>query len=95
MSSFYEVKLEVESVKGYCAAGHKKGDTIIIRGSAIDRSKTNCDLCLYALSAFMPYITPYSRETDENDWINMINKLQCPDIENTVIFNLSRKKIEE
>jgi len=95
MSNFYEVNLEVESVKGYCSAGHKKGDTIVIRGSAIDKSKTNCDPCLYALSAFIPYITPFSRETNENDWINMISRLQCPDIENTVGFKISRKKMEE
>jgi len=96
MSSFYDVKLEVESVKGYCAAGHKTGDTIVIRGSecAIDRSKTNCNICIYAMSAFMPYITSYSRETSKDDWINTISRLQCPDIENMVIFKLSREKVD-
>jgi uncharacterized repeat protein (TIGR04076 family) len=89
----YEVEIEVKSVKGYCSAGYKEGDKIVIGESGIDISRTNCNICIYAISSLIPYITAFSRETSEDDWINMLEELQCPDSANTVTFKMSRKRI--
>ncbi|RLI88847.1 MAG: hypothetical protein DRO98_02285 [Archaeoglobales archaeon] len=40
-------------------------------------------ICIYALSALIPYITAAYRETE--GWINAVEVLQCPDPENTEI----------
>jgi uncharacterized repeat protein (TIGR04076 family) len=47
-------------------------------------------ICLYALTAMMPYLASYCRKTDESDWINLKQELQCPDNTNSVVFGLER-----
>ena len=88
----YRLILKVKEVKGNCAAGYKVGDKIVIeRGSIISR-KSN-DVCLYALGALLPYLTVAYRKTPEDDWINIVKELQCPDPVNTVVFEVVREKI--
>jgi uncharacterized repeat protein (TIGR04076 family) len=87
----YKVILEVKNVKGECAAGYKAGDKIVLDGFLIN-TKESCNVCLYAMGALLPYLTVLHRETSEEDWINQIKALQCPDPSNTVIFTIRREK---
>ena len=89
----YEVEIEVKSVKGYCSAEYKEGDKIVIKEPVIDTSRTNCDICIYTIPSLISYITAFSRKTSEDDWINMLEELQCPDSANTVAFKISRKNL--
>ena len=41
--------------------------------------------------AMVPYLTAYCRNTPEDDWINTIQELQCPDSANAVVFRLERQ----
>lgn len=85
-----DVKLTVKSVKGYCSAGYKEGDHFFIRkGIMIEPGKPQ-GICMYALPALLPYLTAFSRQTPETDWINSVKELQCPDSKNTVVFGLER-----
>jgi len=43
-------------------------------------------------AALVPYLTAYCRKTPEDDWINMIQELQCPDSTNSVVFSLERNR---
>jgi uncharacterized repeat protein (TIGR04076 family) len=86
----YRVKVTVKSVKGHCGAGYKEGDFFTIEDGVMIKPGKPDGLCMYALPALLPYITAYSRETSQDDWINMLTELQCPDSTNTVIFGLER-----
>jgi len=83
----YRLKIVVEDVKGKCYAGHKKGDVIEVENSVLKGQ-----ICIYALSALIPFITAACRETPPEDWINAVEVLQCPDPENTVRFRIIREK---
>ena len=88
----YRVVLEVKEVKGECAAGYKVGDKLVIEEPSIISSESS-NVCLYALGALLPYLTALYRDTPQEDWINQIEELQCPDPINTVKFRISRQKI--
>ena len=83
----YKLKIVVEDVKENCYAGYEKGDTIEVEDPVIKGK-----ICIYALSALIPYITAAYRETPPDDWINAVEVLQCPDPENTVRFRIIREK---
>jgi len=88
----YRLILEVKDVKGNCAAGYKVGDVIVVEeGSIISRRSSN--VCLYALGALLPYLTAAYRRTSKDDWINVVEELQCPDPVNTVVFKVIREKM--
>lgn len=86
----YDVKCTVKSVAGYCSAGYKPGDFFVIKDGLMIEGGIPKGICLYALAAFLPYLSAYGRKTDPQDWINMKRELQCPDNDNTVIFSLER-----
>lgn len=88
---YYKVKLRVKSVKGDCAAGHKEGDVIVYEDPCVC-VQNGGKICLYALSAFVPYLTAYGRETASDDWVNSLTQLQCPDATNTVLFAVERSE---
>ncbi|HDH45119.1 MAG TPA: TIGR04076 family protein [Thermococcus sp.] len=83
----YKLKIVVEDVKGKCHAGYERGDTIEVEDPVIKGK-----ICIYALSALIPYITAAYRETPPDDWINAVEVLQRPDPENTVRFRIIREK---
>lgn len=83
----YRLKIVVEDVKGRCYAGYERGDTIEVEDPIIKGK-----LCVYALSALIPYITAACRVTPQDDWINAVEVLQCPDPKNTVKFRIVREK---
>jgi uncharacterized repeat protein (TIGR04076 family) len=90
----YRLVLEVKEVRGDCAAGYKLGDKIVIEGGSIV-SERSSNVCLYALGALLPYLTVAYRKTPEDDWINLVRELQCPDPINTVVFKVLREKLGE
>lgn len=83
----YKLEIEVESIKGYCSAGLSKGDTFVVEDPVI---LSDGPICIYALGALMPYLTALYRDTDRDDWINQVDRLQCPDAENAVTFVIKR-----
>jgi uncharacterized repeat protein (TIGR04076 family) len=86
-----EVTIEVKSVKGYCSAGYKPGDKLTFRDPVVT-AVDGKPVCLYALAGLIPYLAAFGRDTDQNDWINKIQELQCPDPVNTVVFSLKRSE---
>lgn len=86
----HTVKCTVQSVKGFCSAGYKVGDTFYVKQAFIVEAKEPKTICLHALSAMTPYLTAYGRHTDEEDWINRKKAFQCPDNTNSVVFSVER-----
>jgi uncharacterized repeat protein (TIGR04076 family) len=85
----YKVILEVVQVPQKCAANYKVGDKIVVDDANIDL-KESTNVCLYALSSLMPYLTPLSRELVENDWMSKVTELSCGD--GGVKFKVTRIK---
>jgi uncharacterized repeat protein (TIGR04076 family) len=85
MAGSYKVSVEVISQQGSCEAGHKVGDRWIIG------EKTPEGLCIFALNALMPCITPlmfgasFPWEKDPD-----MTTVACPDGQNPVVFELRR-----
>lgn len=86
----YDVKCTVKSVGGYCSAGYRVGDYFYIRNGLMIEPGQPKELCMYALPAFIPYLTAFCRETPQDDWINSKEELQCPDNTNPVVFTIER-----
>lgn len=82
----------MKEVKGFCAAGYKPGDRLVIQEPSV-LSGESADVCLYAIGALLPYLTALYRETPQEDWINQVQELQCPDAHNTVVFRVLREKL--
>jgi len=90
-NQMYKVVLEVVHVPTKCAANYKVGDRIVI-DDAIVRTEGSSNICLYALSALMPYLTPLSRELAEDDWMSEVTELACQDSHEPVKFKVTRIK---
>jgi len=91
MSHMYKVVLEVIQISEKCAAGYKIGDKIVIEDPKIVL-KESTNVCLYALSALMPYLISLTRELPKDDWMNKITELDCSDPHNPVKFKVTRIK---
>lgn len=87
----YQVKCTVKSIKGECPLGYKVGDHFFVKDMAAIEAGEPKSICLHALTAMIPYLTAYARNTDQSDWINTIQELQCPDSANSVVFKLERQ----
>ncbi len=96
----YTIVLEVVEVRGYCAAGYKPGDKIVIDEFYIDPSRNNTRICIHALTGMSTILSlmlhGYSaRELGIGDKDDE-GYLQCPDPGKpytrggTVIFKLKR-----
>ena len=83
------MELEVVQVMNKCAANYRVGDRVIIDDAILDL-KNSTNVCLYALSSLMPYLTPLSRELSESDWMNKVTELRCGD--GGVKFKVTRIK---
>jgi len=98
----YTVRVVVEEVRGYCAAGYVPGDVFEIERFYI-RPNQNVKICLHALNSMLTLLMPFlkgipadklgiGKEAD-------IGYIQCPDpgspytCGGTVIFRLERKVI--
>lgn len=87
----YKLALEVVQVPKKCAANYRIGDKIVIDDATVVLSESS-NVCLYALSALMPYLTPLSRELTEDDWMSRVTELSCQDPHESVKFKVTRIK---
>ena len=88
----YELTFIVKEVKGFCAMGYRVGEKIVYREPNIDLEKS--DRVCFALGSILPYIAGLARTSAEkDDWTPFKTGIQCPDSNNTVIFEVQRKRI--
>lgn len=88
----YTIKITVKSIKGECAAGCKVGDVFYYNDGSIYVDNISTRLCAYGISAIHPYLSAFCRDTINGDWINSLKELQCPDVVNTLTYQLERLK---
>ncbi|HDI73646.1 MAG TPA: TIGR04076 family protein [Candidatus Korarchaeota archaeon] len=97
--ALYDVKIEVEEVRGLCAAGYRKGDSFLLKGFYIE-PEGGARICIHALVGMISLLSPFSHGVsakelgigEEDD----IGYVQCPDpgrpytCGGTVVFKLAR-----
>ena len=89
----YRVILTVKETCGEHPCGYYQvGDKITFEGAEIVKEKSG-KLCIYALSALLPYISALGFDTAKENWINNKESLQCPDDGRPVIFKVERESI--
>ena len=91
-TSPHKVVLTVKEKKGDCPF-YDEGDKIVFQGSELLKEESD-NLCMYALSSILPYVSALTRETPSEDWINGKETIQCPDSNRPIIFEISREKQE-
>jgi len=89
----YKLVLEVIQIPKKCAANYRVGDKMVIQDASILLHESS-NVCLYALSALMPYLTPLSRELAEDDWMSKVTELSCQDPHESVKFKVTRIKTQ-
>ena len=73
----------------------KEGDKMVIEGTMVNLKETD-SLCAVALGAIQYSLFMMGRAKDPEDFGRQdIYTLQCPDPEMRVIFEISRKLVEE
>ncbi len=85
-----DLKVEVQSIKDRCGAGHRLGDVFFIRGEGTIEIPSGKKVCLYALNSLFPFLSAKQREDElpHDDWIAETETLCCPDTRG-VIFKVS------
>ena len=75
------IRVIVDRVEGYCAAGYKPGDSFEIENFYI--VPNNIKICLHALSSMLTLISPFLRGYSAQDLgignSDHIGYIQCPD----------------
>lgn len=73
----------------------KEGDRIVIEGTMVNLKETT-SLCAVALGAIQYSLFMMGKAKDPKDFGRQdVYTLQCPDPETRVIFEISRKEMEE
>lgn len=85
----YKVVSEMIQVLEKCAADYKIGDRIVMEDPKIVLNEST-NVCLYALSALIPYLIPLTRELPKDDGMKQIAELSCSDPHNSVEFKVAR-----
>jgi len=87
-STVQTVRVEVVQIKGHCSAGITVGDGFtVLDGTVI--SDVKGALCLYALNAISSYLAGKAFSQPGSGWVENVERLQCPDVANAVIFRIS------
>jgi uncharacterized repeat protein (TIGR04076 family) len=87
MAKQYKVVAKIVSQKGTCVAGHKVGDEFTIGDC------TSSGMCSWAFYTIFPFATVL-QFGGSFPWENNADKavVACPDLENTVVFELRRMR---
>jgi uncharacterized repeat protein (TIGR04076 family) len=87
--SMFKVRAEVVKMNGKCTY-HKVGDYI----EAEDDLLTIPDgrkVCLWSLSALLPFLSAVQRKHDEpDDWLSAVDHIQCPDSNVEVLWEIKK-----
>lgn len=85
----YPIEVEIIQAEGFCAAGHKLGDTFTIQG---ETEQLHCDgMCIHALGSMLPKLVAM-RYGANLPWLkdpNIATHL-CPDASAPHVFELRR-----
>jgi len=86
----FDVRVEVEEVKGFCDLPMRPGDYFEVRGGRLIIPEGK-HMCIWALQSLLPMI-PLKQRTiaESNDWVNHTHRMICPDPNGMVVYKFTR-----
>ena len=88
----YKVVARIVDMKGKCSY-HKKGDFIEIENDLL-ALPIGRKVCIWSLSALMPFLSSVQREHAEpDDWLSAVDYIQCPDSSVEVLWAIEKEKV--
>jgi uncharacterized repeat protein (TIGR04076 family) len=88
-SSFADLRIVVEEVRGKCTSGMKPGDYFVLRSGRL-YVPAGGFFCLYALHAVLPLLPAKQRPLEDGDWPKEDSRVICPDPAGNVIMRIER-----
>jgi uncharacterized repeat protein (TIGR04076 family) len=85
----YDLRVEVEEVRGRCTCDHAVGDAFELHGGKLSLPDGR-GFCLYALQAAIPLLPAKQRPTHPNDWMSTDSRVVCPDPLCGVVMRIDR-----
>jgi uncharacterized repeat protein (TIGR04076 family) len=86
----FDVRVEVEEVRGFCDLPMRPGDYFEVRGSRLTIPEGKF-MCIWALQSLLPMIPLKQRAIAEtNDWVNHTHRMICPDPNGLVVYRFIR-----
>ena len=74
----YDLRIEVEEIRGTCTCDHAIGESFSLCGGKI-KLPPGQSFCLYALQATIPLLPAKQRGTHAHDWMTTDTRVVCPD----------------
>jgi len=85
----YKVRAEVVKMNGRCTY-HKVGDYIEAEDDLLEIPDGR-KVCLWSLSALLPFLSAVQRKHDEpDDWLSDADYIQCPDSNVEVLWEIKK-----
>jgi len=85
----YKIRAEVVKMNGKCTY-HNVGDYVEAEDDLLAIPDGN-KVCLWSLSALLPFLTAVQRRHDEpDDWLSTVNHIQCPDSGVEVLWEIKK-----
>jgi uncharacterized repeat protein (TIGR04076 family) len=85
----FDLRVEVEEIRGQCTCDHAVGDAFELRGGKLSLPEGR-GFCLYALQAAIPLLPAKQRPTHRNDWMSTDSRVVCPDPLCGVVMRIDR-----
>ncbi len=86
----YDLRVEVQEVRGFCDLPHRPGDYFEVRAGKLFVPAGKF-VCIWALSAMLPMLAAKEREIVEpNDWMPHTDLVTCPDPNGRVVWRVRR-----
>lgn len=76
----HDVRVEVEEVRGSCAAGYRKGDSFTLKGFYIEPEGSR--ICVHALVGMISLLSPFAHGVPAEELgigEGDVGHVQCPD----------------
>lgn len=91
----YDLKVSIHAVTGHCDMPMKKGDYFLLKGGKLIIPEGR-HFCIWALQSVIPLLAAKQRNiVEENDWLQDVKFVSCPDPAGRVVLKIERCPIED
>lgn len=91
----YDLKISIHSVKGNCNMPMKKGDYFLLKEGKLFIPEGK-HFCMWALQSVLPLLPAKQRNiVEENDWLEDVKFVSCPDPAGRVILKIERCPVQD
>jgi uncharacterized repeat protein (TIGR04076 family) len=86
----FDLRVTVERIEGRSVCGLEVGDYFEVRDSSRVSIPAGRHFCLYALQSVLPLLPAKQRRLPDEDWLEQVSLVCCPDPEERVVMRIER-----